>query len=85
MSERADLTYYQNNRDVVLNRAKDYYENDKKRLREQGRDKYRNLSEEEQKKKDDMEKIDISICLKKRKKEYQKNYNEAKKSQYSNE
>ena len=54
-------------------------------LREQGRDKYRNLSEEEQKKKDDMEKIDISICLKKRKKEYQKNYNEAKKSQYSNE
>ena len=85
MSERADLTYYQNNQDVVLNRAKDYYENDKKRLREQGRDKYRNLSEEEQKKKDDMEKIDISICLKKRKKEYQKNYNEAKKSQYSNE
>ena len=85
MTERADLTYYQNNRDVVLNRAKDYYENDKKRLREQGRDKYRNLSKEEQKKKDDMEKIDISICLKKRKKEYQKNYNEAKKSQYNNE
>ena len=45
MTERADLTYYQNNRDVVLNRAKDYYENDKKRLREQARDKYRNLSE----------------------------------------
>ena len=84
MSERADLTYYQNNQDVVLNRAKDYYENDEKRLREQGRDKYRNLSEEEQKKKDDMEKIDISICLKKRKKEYQKNYRQAKKSQYNN-
>ena len=45
MTERVDLTYYQNNRDVVLNRAKDYYENDKKRLREQARDKYRNLSE----------------------------------------
>ena len=49
MSECADLTYYQKNRDVILNKAKDYYENDKKRLREQARDKYRNLSEEEQK------------------------------------
>ena len=29
MSECADLTYYQRNRDVILNRAKDYYENDK--------------------------------------------------------
>ena len=34
MSERADLTYYQKNRDVILNRAEDYYENDKERLRE---------------------------------------------------
>ena len=68
MSECADLTYYQRNRDVILNREKDYYENDKKRLREQARDKYRNLSEEEKNKKENMEKIDISICLKKRKK-----------------
>ena len=51
MGESAYLTYYQRNRDVILNRAKDYYENDKKRLREQARDKYRNLSEEEKKKK----------------------------------
>ena len=51
MSESADLTYYQRNRDVILNRAKDYYQNDKKRLREQGRDKYRNLSEQEKNKK----------------------------------
>ena len=35
----ADLTYYQRNRDVILNRAKDYYENDKERLRQQARDK----------------------------------------------
>ena len=35
------------NRDVILNRAKDYCENDKKRLKEQARDKYRHLSEEE--------------------------------------
>ena len=44
MSECTDLTY-QRNRDVILNRAKDYYENNKERLREQARDKYRNLSE----------------------------------------
>ena len=31
---------------MILNRAKDYYENDKKRLRDQARDKHRNLSEE---------------------------------------
>ena len=40
-------TYYQRNREIILNRAKDYYENDKKRLRGQARNKYRNLSEEE--------------------------------------
>ena len=33
MGESADLTYYQRNRDVILNRAKDYYENDKQKLR----------------------------------------------------
>ena len=47
MGENTDLTYHQKNRDVILNRAKDYYENDKERLREEARDKYRNLSEEE--------------------------------------
>ena len=40
-----DSTYYQRNRDVILNRAKGYYENDKERLREQARDRYKNLSE----------------------------------------
>ena len=69
MGENANLTYCQRNRDVILNRAKVYYENDKERLREQARDKYRNLSEEEKIKKENMEKIDISICLKKRKKD----------------
>ena len=34
---------------VILSRAKDYYENDKERLRGQVRDKYGNLSEEEKK------------------------------------
>ena len=41
----AYLTYYQKNRDLILNRAKDYYKNDIERLREQARYKYRNLSE----------------------------------------
>ena len=69
MGESADLTYYQRNWDVILNRAKDYYENDKERLREQARDKYRNLSEEDKNKKKNMGKIDIAICLKRRKKD----------------
>ena len=51
MSECIDLTYYQKNGNVILNRAKDYYENDKERLREQAKNKYRNLSEEEKNKK----------------------------------
>ena len=70
MSESAYLTYYQRNRDVILNRAKDYYENDKERLRTQARNKYRNLSEEEKnKKKENMGRIDIVICLNKRNKD----------------
>ena len=39
-------------------------------------------------KKENMEKTDIAVCLKKKKqrlKEYQKNYREAKMSQYNNE
>ena len=87
MSESAYLTYYQKKWDVILNKAKDYYENYKERLREQTREKYRNLSENKKIKKENMEKIDISICLKKRNKrlkEYQKNYREVKKSQYNN-
>ena len=33
----SDLNYNQRNRDVILNRAKDYYKNDKERLREHAR------------------------------------------------
>ena len=47
--ENINLTYYKKKRDLILNRAKDYHEHDKERLREQPRDKYRNLSEEEKK------------------------------------
>ena len=67
MSENSDSTYYQKNRDVILNRAKDYFENDKERLREQARNKYRSLSEEEKYiERENMLRIDIRICLKKR-------------------
>ena len=63
-----NTTYYQRNREIMLNRAKDYYENDKERLREQARNKCKNLSEEDKKKRENMEKIDIIICLKKKSK-----------------
>ena len=63
------MTYYQRNRDVILNRAKDYYKNGKERLRVQARDKYRNLSEEDKNKKNkNLEKTDIIIYLKQKNK-----------------
>ena len=40
-------TYYQRNREVMLNRANEYYENNKEVLREKAKTKYRELSEEE--------------------------------------
>ena len=51
MSESAYLSYYQKNRSMILKRDKEYYENDKERLWEQARGKYKNLSEEEKMKK----------------------------------
>ena len=63
---------------MILNRAKYYYENDKKRLWVQARDKYGNLSEEEKNKKREHGKNryhNISEEEKKRLKEYQKNLN----------
>ena len=50
VGESTDLTYYQKNKDLILNKAKDYYKN-KDRLREQARNKYIKLSEEEKNKK----------------------------------
>ena len=79
----SDLTYYQKNGDVILNRAKYYYENDKEKLRKQARDKYRNLSEEEKNKKRGYGKNryrNMSEEKKQRLKEYQKNYRKAIKS-----
>ena len=44
-----DSTYYQRNRNLTVNRAKDYHH--KERLRKLSRDKYRDLFEEEKNKK----------------------------------
>ena len=63
-----NTTSHQKSREIMLNRAKDCYENGKERLRKQARNKYRNLSEEDKKKKKNMGKTDITICLKKRSK-----------------
>ena len=68
MSENTYLTYYQRNWGVMLNRAKYYYENDKERLRKKARDKYRNVSEEDKNRKENMVRIDNIKCLKKRNK-----------------
>ena len=47
MNGFVEKTYYQKNQKVILKRTKDYYENDKERLRQQARHKCRNLFEEE--------------------------------------
>ena len=39
MREIADLTYYQQKQNVTLNNVKDYYKNNKERLKKQARDK----------------------------------------------
>ena len=84
----SDLTYYQRNRGVILNRGKDYYENDKERLKKQARDRCKKLSEEEKNNKREYGKNrynNMSEEKKQRQKEYQKNYREGKKSQYNNQ
>ena len=43
----SETTYCQRNRETILNRAKEYYKNDKERLAEKQKDKSRKLSEEE--------------------------------------
>ena len=73
---------------MILNRAKYYYENDKEILTEQARDRYRNLSEEEKNKTKEYGKNryrNMPEEKKQRLKEYLKNCRETKKSPYNNE
>ena len=72
MSESACLACYQKNRDVILNRAKDYYENDQKRLREQAKQQINTetyLKKKKKIKRENMGRRDIAICLNKRNKD----------------
>ena len=85
MSE--ETTYYQRNRKTILNRAKKYNNDNNKVLEEKARNKYRELSEEEKniKRENGRNRYrNMSEEKKQRLKEYQKNYREAKKSQFSN-
>ena len=70
MSENTYLTYYQRNKERLKKQARDKYRNvceeEKNKKREYREDRYHNMSEEK----------------KQKLKEYQKNYREAKKSQY---
>ena len=82
----SEATYYKRNRKAILNRAKEYYENNKEVLREKARKKYRELSDEEKNIKREYgtnRYHNMSEEKKRRLKEYQKNYREANKSKKS--
>ena len=42
-----ETTYYQKNRETILNRAKDCYENNEEVLQEKAKNKYKELSEQD--------------------------------------
>ena len=75
MSENTDLTYYQSNRDVILNRAKDYYKNNKERLRVQARENTETYLKKKKKREYGTNRYhNMSEEKKQTLKEYQKNY-----------
>ena len=61
-------SYYQKNKDAIINIVKNYYHNNIELLRERARNKYTELPEEEKIKKGNMQKIDIKTYLKKKNK-----------------
>ena len=78
-----ETTYCQKNRERVLNRAKDYYENNREVLREKAKNKYRELSEEEKNMKREYGRNRYKYMPEEKKqnlKEYQKVYCEANKN-----
>ena len=78
----SEITYYQKNRNVILNRGKEYYKNKKELLREQAKNEYRSLSEDEKDIKKQYQKDryhNMSDEEKQRLEDYQKNYRAAKK------
>ena len=84
----SDTIYYQRNRDVILNRATDYYEKIKKDWKSKQKINAETYLKKTKTKRENMEKNryhNMSEEKKQKLKEYQKNYREAKKSQYNNE
>ena len=71
-----NTTYYQRNGEIMLNRVKDYYENDKERLREQARNNIETYLKKIKIKKENMEKNRYIICLMKRSKNWKNIKNE---------
>ena len=61
-----NTTYYQRNKEIMLNRAKDYYENDKERQESKQEINIETYLKKIKRKRKNMVKIDIEICLKKR-------------------
>ena len=84
-----NATYYQINRDVALNKAKECYKNNNERLKKQARDKYKSLSEEDKNEKREYGKNRYHKMPEEKNqelKQYQKQrYQEAKESRYNNE
>ena len=78
-----ETTYYQRNRETILNRAKGYYQNNKKILRIRAKNNYRELSEKEENIKTEYGRNiskNMSEKDKERLKKYQKKYCEANRS-----
>ena len=63
-----NTTYYQRDRDVALNKAKEYYKNKNERLNNKQEINIEAYLKKIRIKKENMEKIVIIICLKKRNK-----------------
>ena len=66
MSEK---TYYHRNRDVILNGAKDYYKNVKESYESKQEINKETYLKKRKTKRENMDKADIIICLKKRNKD----------------
>ena len=82
MSE-SKRTYYQRHKEVILNRAKNYSENNRDELRVKARNKYIELSEDEKDIKREYGRSryhNMSEQDKQRLREYQRNFREAKKA-----
>ena len=75
-----ETTYYQRNRETILNRAKDYYENNIEVLREKAKNNYKELSEEDKNIKREHGRDRYKYEEKGRLRKYQTNHREASKS-----